>query len=98
MNDTPRMTAAEADARFAALVAEHRGAKGRPTSGTRPPTTRRQRDATLTTLVVVIVFCLGVAGGALSSRKPLLALVVGIPLILVASHFLRRRSRIAQDD
>ena len=98
MNETPRMTAAEADARFAALVADHRGAKGGQRSRTGRPKNRRELDGTLTTIVVVIAFCLGVACGALAPRRPLLALVIGVPLILVASHLIRRRGPASLDD
>ena len=106
------MTAAEADARFEALVSDHRRKKGRKASGGAvgdrvtdatgvagratvhtPAGTRDHTDATVGRLVVVIVFCLGVASGAILPHRPLTALLVGIPLILVGLHLLRRWRR-----
>ena len=80
------MTAAEADARFDALVSEYRGAQR--TAGRVP--SRRLQNETLRTLVVVIVFSIGVAIGAVWSRRPLTALLLGIPAI-VAGHVMTRR-------
>jgi len=92
VDDKPRMTAADADARFAALVAEHRA--GRKTRGARtaagPPSDRFAGWG------LALVYALGVVAGAIFHAKPLLAIVLGAPTIFIA-RVLYRRSRDRSD-
>ena len=87
--DQPRMTAADADARFAALVAEHRA--GKKAARAIGPSVVAPKDLS-GALVLVLVFCLGVAAGALFHAKPLIAILIGAPAIYFA-RILHRRSR-----
>ncbi len=82
----PRMTAEEADARFAALVAQHRDEK--PARGSRGP---RVGAASLSlTWALAIVFAVGVALGAALRTKWIGALLLGIPIVLIARALVRR--------
>ena len=77
MNDKPRMTAEEADARFDALVAQHRREQGpRRTSGPRVSTPTP-------TAALVLVYVVGVVTGTFTLAKPLVAVIVGVPLLLI---------------
>ena len=91
--DKPRMTAADADARFAALVAEHRAGKKAPRA-TGPSVVNPEDNAGA--LAFVLVFCLGVTAGALFHTKPLIAILVGVPTLYFA-RILQRRSRARTD-
>ena len=101
VDDKPRMSAADADARFAALVAEHRAGKKSRAIGA---VTRRSNDAggavsgrshdRTGPLAFVAMFCLGVAAGAIFHVKPLLAILLGVPTIYIARYlYLRSRDR-----
>ncbi len=91
MDETQRMTKDEADLRFDAIAAAHR-------DGKQSPRTRRETDATIGTLVVVIVFCLGVGCGLIWPARPFAALLVGIPSILVGFGLVRRWRQRRVDD
>jgi hypothetical protein len=83
-DDKPRMTAAEADARFEALVAQHR-------SGQAPRTPRGPRISRLTPMTaLMLVYIVGVVTGSYEHAKPLVAVVVGLPLLLVCRAWLKR--------
>ena len=88
IDDQPRMTAADADARFAALVAEHRAGKRSRVIGPTSGASSDRRGAA----VLVLVFCLGVFAGAIFHVKPLLAIILGAPTVYFA-HVLYKRSR-----
>lgn len=93
VDDKPRMTAADADARFAALVAEHRAAKPSRRAGT----AFARGDDRLSGIAVLLVYCLGVVGGSIWHVKPLTAIIVGVPALLVVRHLLKRwRDRVAE--
>ncbi len=88
VDDKLRMTAADADARFAALVAEHRAerkSRGRWTIA-------GPSDDRFAALAFVLVYGLGVAAGAVFHVKPLLAIALGAPVVYFA-RVLFKRSR-----
>jgi hypothetical protein len=86
-DEKPRMSAADAEARFEALVAQHRSEKQ---SG-RARKVVGKSDDRMAALAVVLVYCLGVAAGAVWHVKPLGAVLVGVPLILIVRSLLKRR-------
>ncbi|MEO8935432.1 MAG: hypothetical protein ABI277_12125 [Burkholderiaceae bacterium] len=77
MNETSRITPEEAEARFAALVAEHRNPNNR---GAAPPIVRPSRDRKAA-LAVVLVYCLSVAAGVFWHAAPIVAVLIGAPTI-----------------
>jgi len=84
MDDKPRMTAEEANARFEALVAQHRREQA-PRRSTGP------RVSKLTPMTaLVLVYIVGVATGAYALTKPLIAVIVGVPLMLICRAWLKR--------
>lgn len=80
------MTAADADARFAALVAEHRAEKKSRTSR---EVFGKSGDA-LSALAAPLCYCLGVAAGTIWHVKPLTAVLVGLPLLFIVRGLLKR--------
>jgi len=83
-DDKPRMTAEEADARFEALVAQHRSEQA-------PQRTRGPRISRLTPMTaLVLVYIVGVLTGMYAHAKPLVAVIVGLPLLLVCRAWLKR--------
>ncbi len=88
IDDKPRMTAADADARFAALVAEHRAE--RKSRG--PGRVGASSDDKFAALAFAAVYCLGVTAGAIFHVKPLVAILVGAPVVYFV-RVLSRRSR-----
>ena len=86
-DDAPRMTSADADARFAALVAQYRNEKQRG-AGRGPGGADDQRAA----IGLLLVYCLGVGAGAFWHAAPLVAIAVGAPVVYFV-RFLRKRSR-----
>jgi hypothetical protein len=84
MNEAPRMTAQDADARFEALVAQYRNEK-------KPRAAGRSTARLGPSFALVVVYCLGVCAGAVWHAHPFTALLVGVPLVLIARALLRRR-------
>ncbi len=81
-DESRRLTPEEADARLAALIAEYRK-DGK--------TTRRERSSSFPpSLGWIFVYLAGVVGGAVWHAKPLVAVLVGVPVLLVARALLSR--------
>ena len=85
-DDKPRISAADADARFEALVAQHRSEK--KAGGARKAA--GGSDARMSALAAVLVYCVGVTAGAIWHVKPLTAVLVGVPLIFIVHSVLKR--------
>ena len=84
MNERPRMTAEEADARFAALVAEHR-------SKPRQRASHQARFLGLTPMTAAaFIYIVGILVGTFAPVKPLFAVIVGIPLMFVCRASMKR--------
>jgi hypothetical protein len=84
MDETPRMTAQDADARFEALVAQYRNEK-------KPRSAGRSGVALGPGFALVVVYCLGVCAGVIWHVHPFTALLIGVPLVLIARALPRRR-------
>jgi hypothetical protein len=93
MSDAPRMTPEEAEARFAALVAEHRGKKATKTAGPRVSRTPVHGG-----VVVALVFLFGLVVGTIGHARPVLAAIIGVPLVLIVRASWLRWSRDGGDD
>lgn len=85
--DKPRMTAADADARFAALVAEHRAGKKPARASNRSV---RPSDDRAGALAFALLFCLGVTAGVMFHAKPIIAILIGVPVVFFARLLHRR--------
>lgn len=93
-DDRPRLTPEEADARFAALVAEHR----RETGGPRRPSGPRGRlvpgsPRTLAeghaNLAMMLVYVVGVIAGSIWHAKPGVAILLGVLVCAVRWGYAR---------
>ena len=84
MGEKPKMTAEEADARFAALVAQHRGEQS-PRRASEPGMSKMTPMKAL-----VVVYVIGVVTGIYALAKPLLAVIVGVPVLLACRAWLKR--------
>ena len=82
MNENTRMPTAEADARFDALVSQYRNEK--------KPRAKRETLAGRYPVYVALVamYCTGIAIGE-SHARPLLAVVYGIFLVLLAQRLIK---------
>ncbi len=86
--DRPRMTAEEADARFAALVAQHRQeSQRRPSLPWSPASSTRAGSSTG---VLMAVYALGALAGLLIHGKPVFVVLLGVPVVLLGRAALRR--------
>ena len=86
------MRAADADARFAALVAEHR----RENKSGKGNKTAAHSDDKKAALAFLLIYGLGVAAGAFWHGAPLVALMVGGPAVFFV-RLLRKGSNGRKD-
>ena len=86
-DDRRRLSPEEDDARAAALIAQYRNERKAPRS-TRSSTASSSLSPSLG---LAFVYLCGVVGGVVWHAKPLAAILIGLPLVLIVHAFVRRR-------